>query len=106
MRRRNSRATSSCRVGAVRTCNRTVVEERSKLCTPRIRGPSTSVCDQAGSPRKAAAAVSNDVLILKYDVETGDDVTYKVLRAETERKAGQARQRCHRRNVDAELRQS
>ena len=49
--------------------------------------------------------VAHNVLILKYDVETGDDVTHKVLRAETERQAGQTCQRRHGRDVDAELRQ-
>src|SRR2546426_8651955 len=75
MRRRSSRATSSWRVGAVLTCNRTVDEVRSRLCRPRIRGPSTSACDQAGSLLRAAAAtdrkstrLNSSHLVISYAV--------------------------------------
>src|SRR5467141_3632301 len=78
MRRRSSRATSSCRVGAVRTCNRTVVEVRSKLCTPRILGPSTSVCDHAGSPRRAAAAVSSACSVFSTGLSGASDTSTNV----------------------------
>ena len=49
--------------------------------------------------------VTDHVLILEYGEKAIDEVSHQMLRAETDREAGQSRCGCHRRHVEAELRQ-